>query len=251
MSDTQSKAAGAGRAETELSAAERALREFVHIDHDRGRRCGVGEVVFGQGKRPEEVAQILAALCRAQGRALATRVTPEAAAAVGGLLAAEDALPPLRYDPLARCLTLEATPPAPAGRGEVLVLSAGTSDGAVAAEAARVLEFLGHRAARISDVGVAGLHRLLGHLDRLRAAEVIIACAGMEGALPSVVAGLVECPVIAVPTSVGYGAHLGGLAPLLNMLTSCAAGVVVVNIDNGFGAAYAAAQINRRAGRPE
>ncbi len=234
-------------------APDELLRSFAHLDLDRARRCGAGEVVFGQGKRPEEVAKIMAALCRAQGRALATRVTPEAAAAGGALLAEEaragGALPPLRYDELARCLTLESSPPPPEGRGEVIVLSAGTSDGAVAAEALRALEFFGHRAARISDVGVAGLHRLLGHLDRLRAAEVIIACAGMEGALPSVVAGLVECPVIAVPTSVGYGAHLAGLTPLLGMLTSCAAGVVVVNIDNGFGAAYSAAQINRRAGR--
>jgi NCAIR mutase (PurE)-related protein len=206
-------------------------------------------VVFGQGKRPTEIAQILAALCRAQGRALATRVTPEVEAEVRALLAGEEGLPPLRYDALARCLTLESSPPTPEGRGEIIVLSAGTSDGPVAAEAARVLEFLGHRAARITDVGVAGLHRILGHLDRLRAAEVIIACAGMEGALPSVVAGLVDCPVIAVPTSVGYGAHLGGLTPLLGMLTSCSAGVMVVNIDNGFGAAYSAAQINRRAAR--
>ena len=231
---------------------------YAQLDIERLKRRGVGEVIFGEGKSIDQLVEILWTLYQAQGRALATRVKAEYGEEVLSRLHTHlsaqgeaDRGPSnpinttLEYDLEARCLTLSSLPPPSTGRGEILILTAGTSDGAVAAEAERVLKFLGHEVTRINDVGVAGLHRLLAHLDRLRTAEVIITCAGMEGALASVVAGLVDCPVIAVPTSVGYGAHLGGVATLLSMLNSCAAGVVVVNIDNGFGAAYAAAQINR------
>ena len=227
--------------------------DFAQIDLDRLRRRGVGEVVFGEGKRPSEVMLIMHQLIVAQGRALATRISPHQAQEIENkwrsLQAGSCPSPPdikhLHYHETARCLSWSDSSPEPVGRGLILVLTAGTSDGAVAAEAHEVLSFLGHQSKRINDVGVAGLHRLLGHLDTLRSAEVIIVCAGMEGALSSVVAGLVDCPVIAVPTSVGYGANLRGVTALLGMVNSCAAGVVVVNIDNGFGAAYSAAQINR------
>jgi len=209
----------------------------------------VGEVIFGEGKLPQEIAAIMKSLMVEQGQVLATRVSSESSQEIIELLNDDDAMEHLRehliYHPEARCLSWHLEPPSRGGRGQILILTAGTSDGSVAAEAYEVLRFLGHDARRINDVGVAGLHRVLGYLDVLRSAEVIIVCAGMEGALSSVVAGLVDCPVIAVPTSVGYGASLGGLTALLGMLNSCAAGVVVVNIDNGFGAAYAAAQINR------
>jgi len=219
---------------------------FASLDLDRAQRRGVAEVVFGEGKRPQELAEIMVTLHQATGRALATRVSAQAAEETSELISQRDMelSEQLSYHAQARCLTLGADSPSQ-GRGEVLVLSAGTSDGPVAAEAERVTRYLGHQVARINDVGVAGLHRLLRQVERLQSASVIIVCAGMEGALASVVAGLVDVPVIAVPTSVGYGAHMGGITPLLGMLTSCAAGVVVVNIDNGFGAAYAAAQINR------
>ena len=237
-------------AQTNLSAH----LDFAQIDLDRIRRRGVGEVIFGEGKSAQEVTLIMHRLIEVQGRALATRISTQHAQEVKthwkSLLEKEDAsevpsLDVLRYHKQARCLTWSTQEPKHVGRGLILILTAGTSDGAVAAEAAEVLRFLGHETQRINDVGVAGLHRLLGHLDTLRNAEVIIVCAGMEGALSSVVAGLVDCPVIAVPTSVGYGANLGGVTALLGMVNSCAAGVVVVNIDNGFGAAYSAAQINR------
>lgn len=223
--------------------------EFAQLDLERLKRRGVGEVIFGEGKRPHELAAIIERLVSAHGRALATRVTPtlyqETLSALrpeseGGVERAH-----LSYDPESRCLVWADTPSPARGKGQILVLTAGTTDGAVAAEAHAVLRFLGHASRRINDVGVAGLHRIIGHLDTLRSAEVIIVCAGMEGALSSVVAGLVDRPVIAVPTSVGYGANLGGVTALLSMLNSCAAGVTVVNIDNGFGAAYTAAQINR------
>ena len=224
------------------------LSDFAHLDLERLKRRGVSEVIFGQGKRPHEIAAILERLGEAHGRALATRVDEPLYRAALEMLRPESegglARAHLSYDPEARCLIWESAPPRARGRGEILILTAGTTDGAVAAEADAVLRFLGHRTRRINDVGVAGLHRILGHLDTLRSAEVIIVCAGMEGALSSVVAGLVDRPVIAVPTSVGYGANLGGVTALLSMLNSCAAGVVVVNIDNVFGAAYAAAQMN-------
>ena len=223
--------------------------DFATLDLDRAKRRGVAEVIFGEGKTPTELASIMAVLYEEVGHALATRVSQEASEQVRAIYTASQdrghLLAELRYHSEARCLTLGAAPMSKQVRGELLVLSAGTSDGPVASEAELVARHLGQPVGRINDIGVAGLHRLLRHIDRIQSASVIIVCAGMEGALASVVAGLVDVPVIAVPTSVGYGAHLGGLTPLLGMLTSCAAGVVVVNIDNGFGAAYAAAQINR------
>jgi pyridinium-3,5-biscarboxylic acid mononucleotide synthase len=221
---------------------------FAQLDLDRLQRRGVGEIVFGEGKTAEEIAMIMMKLIEAQGCALTTRVSAQSALEVKQIWAEVEEAPSmqyLRYVEDARCLTWRVNAPKAVGRGEIGVVTAGTSDGYVASEAEQVLRFLGHSVTRINDIGVAGLHRLLVRLDELRQAEVLIVCAGMEGALPSVIAGLVDCPVIGVPTSVGYGANLGGVTALLGMINSCAAGVVVVNIDNGFGAAYAAAQINR------
>ena len=233
------------------SPPSKELEEFAHLDLDRLARRGVGEVIFGEGKHPNEIAAIMERLVSMQGRALATRVSASVYQEIVSRIEAGEfsglTLDHLSYHPEARCLAWQSEAAARVGRGQILVLTAGTSDGFVAAEAHEVLRFLGHDARRINDVGVAGLHRILSHLEALRSAEVIIVCAGMEGALSSVVAGLVDRPVIAVPTSVGYGASLGGITALLGMLNSCAAGVVVVNIDNGFGAAYAAAQMNRAA----
>ena len=211
---------------------------FAHLDLDRQRRRGVPEVVFGPGKSPEQIAAILERLNAAGQNGCATRVPPEVAEP---LLAA---LPGAVYHAAARMLTRDVKP-LPRKRGRVAVVCAGTTDIPVAEEAALTAERLGSRVDRIYDVGVAGLHRLLGHTETLRAARVLVVVAGMEGALPSVVAGLVDRPVIAVPTSVGYGANLGGVTALLAMLTSCASGVTVVNIDNGFGAGVAAGMINR------
>ncbi len=214
---------------------------FAKVDLDRGRRRGVPEVVFGQGKTPEQIAEIIQAL-RANGqRALATRVDSSVAQAVLDLCPDQ----PLIYDGVARCLYTEAEV-TDMGAGTILVICAGTSDLPIASEAALTARLCGNTVATLTDVGVAGLHRLLGHLDTIRAANVIIVCAGMEGALPSVVAGLVSRPVVAVPTSVGYGASFEGMTALLSMMNSCSAGVTVVNIDNGFGAGYAASVINRR-----
>jgi pyridinium-3,5-biscarboxylic acid mononucleotide synthase len=212
---------------------------FARVDLDRAARTGDPEVVYGAGKTPEQIVAILAELHAAHpDRAvLATRVAEAAAEA------ALSALPGVAHDPLARTLTLGPLP-APAGR--VLVVAAGTTDGPVAAEAALTARVHGAGAEIITDVGVAGLHRLLAVRDRLEAADVLVVVAGMEGALPSVVAGLVGVPMIAVPTSVGYGASFGGLAALLAMLNSCAPGVTVVNIDNGYGAGVAAARIARQ-----
>jgi NCAIR mutase (PurE)-related protein len=213
---------------------------FARVDTDRQRRCGFAEVIFGQGKTPEQVLAIARTLL-AHGRTLlVTRATAAHAEAVA------HAYPSARWHEAARCITVEFEP-APRLHGAIGVVCAGTSDLPVAEEAAVTLEIFGNHVERITDVGVAGLHRLLAERDRLSACHVLIVVAGMEGALPSVVAGLVDKPVIAVPTSIGYGANFGGLAALLGMLTSCGSGVTVVNIDNGFGAAYAAAQINRLA----
>lgn len=212
---------------------------FARVDLDRAARTGDPEVVYGAGKTPEQIVAILAELHAAHpDRAvLATRVAPAAAEA------ALTALPGVSHDPLARTLTLG---PLPTPAGNVLVVAAGTTDGPVAAEAALSARVHGAGAEIVTDVGVAGLHRLLAVRDRLEAADVLIVVAGMEGALPSVVAGLVGVPMIAVPTSVGYGASFGGLAALLAMLNSCAPGVTVVNIDNGYGAGVAAARIARQ-----
>ncbi|MFN3198373.1 MAG: nickel pincer cofactor biosynthesis protein LarB [Bradymonadia bacterium] len=213
---------------------------FATLDLDRLKRRGMPEVILGTGKTPTQIAEIARRFDAAGQRVLATRVTPEAAAEVMQLI--EDL--PAEYDAISRCLTVQRSPAPAVGLGTILVVSAGTGDGPVAAEAIACARFWGHTVDEIHDVGIAGLHRILGHVERLRRASVIIVCAGMDGALPGVVGGLVDRPVIAVPTEVGYGASFNGVAALLTMLNSCAAGVTVVNIGNGFGAAYAAAQIN-------
>jgi pyridinium-3,5-biscarboxylic acid mononucleotide synthase len=213
-----------------------ALQDLADLDLERGARRGYPEAVYCEGKTPEQVAVIAAEVGRQGVRTLFTRASADHAAAV------RLELPDAAHDEQARLLAWPAEPPEPTG-GQVLVVAAGTSDLPVAREALLVARHLGRRADLVVDVGVAGLHRVLGRLDQLRAARVIVVVAGMDGALPSVVAGLVSAPVVAVPTSVGYGAAFEGLAPLLTMLNSCAAGVVVVNIDNGFGAAMAAARM--------
>ncbi len=212
---------------------------FATVDHHRALRWGFPEVVYCEGKTPQQVAEIMARLAARHPRLLGTRATREQYEAAAARVA------DLAYHETARAIWLDREPDRPRQAG-VVVVAAGTSDLPVAEEAALTLELMGHRPRRIYDVGVAGLHRLVPHLTALRRANVIVVVAGMEGALPSVVAGLVSAPVIAVPTSVGYGAHFGGLAPLLAMLNSCATGVAVVNIDNGFGAGYLAAIINER-----
>lgn len=206
------------------------------IDLHRELRQGFPEVVFGAGKTPDQIRTILIRLHAAHGAALATRVSPEAAAEI------LPSLPDASYDAISRLLHL-GTLPARNDPRPIAVISAGTCDEPIAAEVSGTLTFLGHQVDDIRDVGVAGLHRLLAKLDQLRAASVLIVIAGMEGALPSVIGGLVAQPVIAVPTSVGYGASLNGLSALLTMLNSCASGLTVVNIDNGFGAAIAAHRI--------
>jgi len=208
------------------------------IDTQRELRCGFPEVVFGQHKSPQELVSIARAIVERHERLLVTRVTE------AGREALVRALPQCRPHERARAVSVNAPDPGQ-GDGLVLVLAAGTADGPVADEAELTARMLGARTEVLHDVGVAGLHRLLAHAERLRTARALVVVAGMEGALPSVVGGLVDRPVIAVPTSVGYGASFGGLTALLAMLNSCAAGVTVVNIDNGFGAGYAAAQINR------
>lgn len=217
---------------------------FARIDHHRALRQGQPEVVFAEGKTPEQVAAICERLARADGSFLCTRVTPEQ----GELL--DRRFPGLVRNREGRTAWLPPAERPRLGGGELLVITAGTSDLPVAEEAASVADAMGAEVARLSDVGVAGLHRLMEAAERLRRAAVIIVAAGMEGALPSVVGGLVAVPVIAVPTSVGYGASFGGVAALLGMLNSCAAGVTVVNIDNGFGAAMAAVRLlgSRREG---
>ena len=210
------------------------------IDHHRTLRQGVPETILGEGKTAEQIASIVARMAARGNNVLATRVAEDK----GELLRRN--YPGGEYDPLARTFTLVQKPFEDLGRGSVLVACAGTSDLAVAREAANTARMFQNRVVEIADIGVAGLHRLLAHSRELREAAVIIVVAGMEGALPSVIGGLVEVPVIAVPTSVGYGAAFGGIAALLGMLNSCAGGVTVVNIDNGFGAAFAATRINRR-----
>lgn len=211
---------------------------FAQVDTDRTRRRGFPEVIYCPGKTPSEVAGISLVLVERDGVALGTRATREQFDAVATVI------PEARYRDRARCITIERRP-LPKLHGTVAVVSAGTSDQPVAEEAVVTLELFGSPVDRVTDVGVAGLHRLLAQRARLEQAVAIIVVAGMEGALPSVVAGLVDKPVIAVPTSVGYGASFGGVAALLAMLNSCGSGVTVVNIDNGFGAAFAAATINR------
>jgi NCAIR mutase (PurE)-related protein len=211
---------------------------FARIDSDRRTRCGRPEVIFGQGKTAEEIARIAAVIHEREGHVLATRVSEEQASVIAGLL------PQSVYHGRARCLTMGCAP-VNAAHPPVGVLCAGTSDLPVAEEAAITLEAFGRSVERIHDVGVAGIHRLLAVTDRIRSCSVLVVVAGMEGALPSAVAGLVDLPVIAVPTSVGYGASFDGIAALLGMVNSCASGVTVTNIDNGFGAACAADAILR------
>jgi pyridinium-3,5-biscarboxylic acid mononucleotide synthase len=213
---------------------------FANLDHHRSLRTGFPEVIFAQGKTPDQVAEIFLRLQAGSPQVLATRVSAEMYAQIQGRL------PGATYDPGARLLYIDADLERVKQPG-IMVLTAGTSDIPVAEEAAITAELMGNQVERIYDVGVAGLHRLIGRLERLQAASVIVVVAGMEGALPSVVGGLVSAPIIAVPTSVGYGASFQGLSALLGMLNSCAAGVAVVNIDNGFGAGTLAAKINRLA----
>lgn len=216
--------------------------DFAVVDHERAQRCGFPEVVLCQGKEPGQVVAIAAEILGQAPRVLLTRASAEHARAV--LARWPDAV----HHERARCLTYDPTPKPRLGR--VAVIAAGTADLPVAEEARVTLEILGARVETFWDIGVAGLHRLLERLPAIRKANVVIAVAGMDGALPTVAAGLLERPVIAVPTSVGYGASFEGIGPLLTMLGSCAAGVGVVNIDNGFGAGYLAAQINRLAAEP-
>ncbi len=211
---------------------------FACLDHQRSLRCGFPEVIFGQGKTAEQVEAVFARLAATRSNVLATRVAPEAAERL--VRRFSDA----RHNSAARTVTLRQQP-APAPSGLIAIVCAGSSDLPVAEEARVTAEIMDQPTQTIYDVGVAGLHRLLAHADDLRRANVVVVVAGMEGALPSVVGGLVQAPVIAVPTSIGYGASFHGLAALLAMLNSCAAGVSVVNIDNGFGAGYQAALINR------
>jgi NCAIR mutase (PurE)-related protein len=213
---------------------------FARVDTDRKRRRGFPEVIFCAGKTAEEVLAISQTILESDGMVLGTRATQEHFEAVSREIS--DA----RFHERARCITIERNP-LPKLTGTVGVICAGTSDLPVAEEAAVTLEIFGNQVERICDVGVAGIHRLLAVREHLEKCNVLIVVAGMEGALPSAVAGLVSKPIIAVPTSVGYGANFGGLAALLGMLNSCGSGVTVVNIDNGFGAAYAAAAINRLA----
>ena len=210
---------------------------FARVDHHRSIRQGFPEVVFGQGKTPAQIASISERIVAAGQNLLVTRSSAEAFAAVS------EVVPDARFHELGRTITLQVTTPPP-GRGTVVLAAAGTADLPVAEEAAASLEIMGNQVERLYDVGVAGLHRLLAVHDRLTAARVIIVVAGMEGALPSVIGGLVDVPVVAVPTSVGYGASFGGITALLAMLNSCASGISVVNIDNGFGAAAIASSIN-------
>jgi len=210
---------------------------FAQVDTHRALRRGFPEVIFGAGKTPEQVVKIAAKLLEREQRVLVTRINDEHARAL------RKKFKRVVHHETARCVTIEKSPQ-PKRPGTIAVICAGTSDLPVAEEAAVTAEIMGNRVERVHDAGVSGLHRLLPHLEVIQSANVLIVVAGMEGALPSVVGGLVSRPVIAVPTSVGYGASFGGVAALLAMLNSCASGVTVVNIDNGFGAGYAASQIN-------
>lgn len=236
---------------TRVDEALAALKELpfsdlgvARVDHHRALRCAAPEVVFGLGKRPEDVARIAASITGRGHDLLVTRADAAMAEAVTAVV------PDAKFEPVARTITARRAPRPPEPPDPVLVICAGTSDLPVAEEARVTAEALGSRVECLRDVGVAGIHRLLAELPLVRKAGVLVVVAGMEGALPSVVGGLVDRPVIAVPTSVGYGAAFGGLTALLGMLNSCAAGVTVVNIDNGFGAGYAAAVMNRLSLRP-
>jgi NCAIR mutase (PurE)-related protein len=231
---------------TAIDDALRELRDlpfralgFAHADTHRHLRTGFPEVIFGTGKTMAQIAALLGELGRDGATVMATRIAPDVAKE---LLAA---VPAARYLELARIVVVGPTPEPTRGRGTIAVLTAGTADIPVAEEAAVTAELDGNRVVRVFDVGVAGLHRLLAHRETIEQAEVLVVVAGMDGVLPTVVAGLYSRPVIAVPTSVGYGASLGGISALLTMLNSCATGVAVVNIDNGFGAGRMASLLNR------
>jgi pyridinium-3,5-biscarboxylic acid mononucleotide synthase len=219
-----------------FQAAPVAELGFATVDTHRTLRKGFPEVIFGAGKTPEQLVDIAEKIFRADSRVLITRVTPEHVRAL------RKRFPKARHHEAARCLTWERKP-LTKRPGTIAVVAAGTSDFPVAEEAAITAEFMGNHVQRIYDVGVAGLHRLFRRLPDLQSAHVVIVVAGMEAALPSVVGGLISKPLIGVPTSIGYGSHFGGVTALLGMLNSCASGMTVVNIDNGFGAGYAAAQI--------
>ncbi len=216
------------------------IDEFAKIDHHRHLRTGFPEVIWGPGKTPEQIAQIMLTMARHSSTVMATRIEAMVAEQL------QDQVPNLIYYPVARICALK-TSTIPSMTGIIGILTAGTADLPVAEEAAVTAQLCGFKVQRLWDVGVAGIHRLLSHRELINQMDVLIVVAGMEGALPSVVAGMVDCPVIGVPTSVGYGVSFGGVAPLLTMLNSCAAGIGVVNIDNGFGAAILAGQILRTA----
>ena len=213
------------------------IGDYAKVDFHRGIRQGVPEVIYGAGKTKEHILGIAKAMLEnGQQTVLITRLDQVSADFVAAQL-------PLHYNALSKTGVIGELPK-PTGKGRIVVATGGTSDIPVAEEAAVTAEVLGNDVLRLYDVGVSGIHRLLSHMDLIMSARVIVAVAGMEGALPSVIGGLADCPVIAVPTSVGYGASLGGIAALLSMLNSCASGVSVVNIDNGFGAGYMASMIN-------
>ncbi len=222
-----------------------AVSDFAKIDHHRAVRTGFPEVIWGPGKTPEQIVEIFKAMMPRQKCVMATRIEPSVYTQL------QSALPQLRYYPQARICAAGSSLLAPSRPGQIGLISAGTADLAVAEEAAVTAELCGFAVNRLWDVGVAGIHRLLRNRDAIAQADVLVVVAGMEGALASVVAGLADCPVIAVPTSVGYGASFNGLAPLLTMLNSCSPGIGVVNIDNGFGAAILAGQILRTAAKIE
>ncbi len=213
---------------------------FATLDHHREMRQGFPEVIFSEGKTEQQIALIGERIVRRGSTLLATHATPKQFAAV------KKRVPAARYNPLGRTIAANEKIVKQNGRGTILIVTAGTSDLPVAEEAFETARIMGNEVIRLTDVGVAGIHRILTQSKILRSASVIVVVAGMDGALPSVVGGLVDVPVIAVPTSIGYGANFGGVAPLLTMLNSCAAGVMVVNINNGFGAGFAASTINRK-----
>ncbi len=245
-SDLKSLLTAVSEGKTSVSEGMDRLRHFpcedvgiARIDHQRELRQGVPEVIFGESKTSEQIFTIVEKMAERGSNILVTRIDPEKSAPL------LEHYPAGRYDQDGRTFTLRQRESSVATRGKVLVVCAGTSDIPVAREATVTARMLGNEVEEIIDIGVAGIHRLFAQTERLQQAAVVIVVAGMEGALPSVIGGLIQAPVIAVPTSVGYGAAFGGVAALLGMLNSCASGVTVVNIDNGFGAAYAATRINR------
>jgi NCAIR mutase (PurE)-related protein len=238
--------AGVASGDVDVEAAMKDLRDlpftdlgYAMVDHHRALRQGVPEVIFGEGKSADQIIGIAGSIVAHESVCLITRIDDEKARAVVAKF------PDARYSAVARTITIAKNAIEPRGSGPVAVIAAGTSDLPVAEEACETLAALGRETLRMYDVGVSGIHRILMRREEIARATAVIVCAGMEGALPSVVGGLTDRPVIGVPTSVGYGTALSGFTPLMAMLTSCASGVTVVNIDNGFGAAFAAARIDR------